>query len=72
MSRRTVAVEVTQPVADVFRWLARDLEGGITPFTRVALRKFAEQMGVPEGPELRQRLAQKVRAFADTIEKGEL
>jgi len=71
MSRRTIAVEVTQPAADAFREVARILEDEITAFDPVALHKFALEMGVLIGPNLRQRLASKTRAFADIVEEGE-
>jgi hypothetical protein len=58
--RRTVAREVTQPAADAMRELARILSDNKTRI-------------VPDDdPELRDRVVQNLRKFADIIERGEL
>lgn len=58
--RRTVAREVTQPAADAMRELARLLSDSKTRI-------------VPDDDlELRDRVVQNLRKFADIVEKGEL
>lgn len=63
---------VTQPAANVLREIARHFEDERARCDDEALRDLAQAYGEPEGPGLRQRLARRIREFAEVVERGEL
>lgn len=72
MTRRTIEQEIMQPAANALREVARHLEDECATCDDGALRQLARDLGEPEGPELRRRMAHRICDLADLVERGEL